>query len=450
MIMKFTTVEQAVSWLDEQTNPIRRVGINKIRCALSYLGNPHEGLPVIHITGTNGKGSTTTYLKQLLLSQGLSVGAFTSPHIMRFNERFSFNGMNISDEDLIHITEKMVDVNAYMETTEYGKLVFFELYTVMMAIYFKEKQPDVCLIEVGIGGENDCTNVFDAQLVILTTIGLDHEDLLGDTVEAVAKEKSGLIKEDAVVVTGPIQESPLQVVIERVNDKNGYQYKFNLDYGFENVVNLKEEGSTFDFWLLSQGEKLSHNFQITMLGQYQIDNASIALRAFFAWMLMNSESVDFDSAHHALKHTSWMARMERISDDPVIYIDGAHNAHGLTALKKLVDQYFPNKTLTVLYAGLSTKNQDEQLPILNSFNAETIYLTQFDHQKAMSVDDFIEVADENNRLHKSSFEWSTNWEEFIMNYSREVNHNDDKVLLITGSLYFVSDVRQFILEEVQV
>ncbi|XJS09908.1 bifunctional folylpolyglutamate synthase/dihydrofolate synthase [Aerococcaceae bacterium WGS1372] len=448
--MKFTTVEQAVAWLDEQTNPKSRVGIDKIRCALSYLDNPHKGLPVIHITGTNGKGSTTTYLKQLLLSQGLSVGTFTSPHIMRFNERFSYNGMNISDEDLIRITEKMVEVNEYMETTEYGKLIFFEQYTVMMALYFNEKQPDVCLIEVGIGGENDCTNVFDAQLAILTTIGLDHEDLLGDTVEAVAKEKSGLIKENAVVITGPIQESPLQVVIDRVNEKHGYHYKFGVDYGFENVMNHHELGSTFDFWLNSQGEKITHNFHISMLGQYQIDNASIALRAFCAWMVMNSEMIDFDSAYQALKETKWMARMERISDRPVVYIDGAHNAHGLSALKKLVDQYFPNKRLTILYAGLSTKNQDEQLPILNSFNAETIYLTQFDHQKAMSIDDFVEVADESNNLHKSSFELAPDWEDFIMNYSNEIDLNQDKILLITGSLYFVSDVRQFILEKVQV
>lgn len=450
MRMKFTTVEQAVAWLDEQATPIRRAGIDKIRCALSYLDNPHKGLPVIHITGTNGKGSTTTYLKQLLLIQGLSVGAFTSPHIMRFNERFSYNGMNISDEDLIRITERMVDVNDYMESTEYGKLVFFELYTVMMALYFNEKQPDVCLIEVGIGGENDCTNVFDAQLVILTTIGLDHEDLLGDTVEAVAKEKSGLIKENAVVITGPIQDSPLQVVTDRVTDKNGYQYKFGIDYGFSNAVNLGEYGSSFDFWLMSRGEKLSYGFQISMLGEYQIDNATIALRAFCAWMLMNSEIVDFDQAYQYLKETNWMARMERISNNPVIYIDGAHNAHGLTALKKLVYQYFPNKRLTILYAGLSTKNQDEQLPILNAFDAEKIYLTQFDHQKAMSIDDFVEVADESNRLHKSSFELAADWEEFVINYSREFSQSVDRVLLITGSLYFVADVRQFILEKVQV
>lgn len=448
--MKFNTVEQAVAWLDAQTNSIRRVGIDKIRIALDYFGNPHLGLPVIHITGTNGKGSTTTYLKELLLSQGLTVGTFTSPHIMRFNERISYNGQNISDEDLIRIIELMVEVNEYMESTEYGRLVFFELYTVMMALYFHENQPDVCLIEVGIGGENDCTNVFDADLAILTTIGLDHEDLLGDTVEAVATEKSGIIKDKTVVVTGPIQASPLQVVSQRVQEKEGLQFKFGQDYGFENVVNLKENGSSFDFWIEKDGQKHSKNWQITMLGHYQIDNATIALRAFLAWMTMQEEAVDFESAYTALKYTKWMARMEKIHSNPVVYIDGAHNAHGLKALKRLIDDYFSDKRITILYAGLSTKNQDEQLPILQSFNAEGLYLTQFDHDKAMSLIDFIEVADDSEEVHKSSFELVEDWQEFVASYLKDEDALGERMLLITGSLYFVSDVRQLFLNKVKI
>lgn len=449
MRMKFTNVEQATAWLDEQKNPVRRVGINKIRTALEYIGNPHKGLPVIHITGTNGKGSTTTYLKQLLLSQGLAVAAFTSPHIMRFNERFTYNGENISDEDLIRITEQMVELNEYMETTEGGRLVFFELYTVMMAIFFNEVQADVCLIEVGIGGENDCTNVFDGQLAILTTIGLDHEDLLGDTVEAVATEKSGIIKENAVVVTGPISDSPLQVVSDKVKEMNGRHFKFGVDYGFEDIKNLRENGSSFNFWLKRDEERLFKDFQITMLGHYQVDNATIALRAFFAWMIMHDETVDFESAFEALKITKWMARMERVSDEPIVYIDGAHNVHGLSALKRLVGEYFPDKTINILYAGLSTKNQDEQLPILQSFNADNLYLTQFDHIKAMSIDDFMEVADDNRNLHKSSFEMVDDWHHFVTDYLR--NEKDSQsILLITGSLYFASDVRQLILNKVKI
>lgn len=445
--MKFTTVEQATAWLDAQTNPKQRIGLKKIETAMNYVNNPHLGLPVIHITGTNGKGSTTTFLKELLLSQGLAVGTFTSPHIMRFNERISYNGENISDDDLIRIIEQMVEVNEYMETTEYGRLIFFELYTVMMALYFQEKQPDVCLIEVGIGGENDCTNVFKADLAILTTIGLDHEDLLGDTVEAVATEKSGIIKEKSIVVTGPIQASPLNVVSERAKLMNGSHVKFDVDYGFDNIQNLKENGSSFDFWQVVDGQKHVRNWQITMLGRYQIDNATIALKAFIAWMSHHGQCINFEDAAYALKHTKWMARMEKISENPIIYIDGAHNAHGLTALKSLVDEYFYDKEITILYAGLSTKNQDEQLPILQSFEADNLYLTQFDHRKAMSIDDFEELADE---LLDTSFEMVEDWQSFLLEFVEKADETKERILLVTGSLYFVSDVRQLFLKKVKI
>lgn len=445
--MKFTTVEQATAWLDAQTNPKQRIGLKKIETAMNYVNNPHLGLPVIHITGTNGKGSTTTFLKESLLSQGLAVGTFTSPHIMRFNERISYNGENISDDDLIRIIEQMVEVNEYMETTEYGRLIFFELYTVMMALYFQEKQPDVCLIEVGIGGENDCTNVFKADLAILTTIGLDHEDLLGDTVEAVATEKSGIIKEKSIVVTGPIQASPLNVVSERAKLMNGSHVKFDVDYGFDNIQNLKENGSSFDFWQVVDGQKHVRNWQITMLGRYQIDNATIALKAFIAWMSHHGQYINFEDAAYALKHTKWMARMEKISENPIIYIDGAHNAHGLTALKSLVDEYFYDKEITILYAGLSTKNQDEQLPILQSFEADNLYLTQFDHRKAMSIDDFEELADE---LLDTSFEMVEDWQSFLLEFVEKADETKERILLVTGSLYFVSDVRQLFLKKVKI
>lgn len=445
--MKFTTVEQATAWLDAQTNPKQRIGLKKIETAMNYVNNPHLGLPVIHITGTNGKGSTTTFLKELLLSQGLAVGTFTSPHIMRFNERISYNGENISDDDLIRIIEQMVEVNEYMETTEYGRLIFFELYTVMMALYFQEKQPDICLIEVGIGGENDCTNVFKADLAILTTIGLDHEDLLGDTVEAVATEKSGIIKEKSIVVTGPIQASPLNVVSERAKLMNGSHVKFDVDYGFDNIQNLKENGSSFDFWQVVDGQKHVRNWQITMLGRYQIDNATIALKAFIAWMSHHGQYINFEDAAYALKHTKWMARMEKISENPIIYIDGAHNAHGLTALKSLVDEYFYDKEITILYAGLSTKNQDEQLPILQSFEADNLYLTQFDHRKAMSIDDFEELADE---LLDTSFEMVEDWQSFLLEFVEKADETKERILLVTGSLYFVSDVRQLFLKKVKI
>ena len=232
--MKFTNVKEAISWLDTQKSSVpsnNGSGVEKVKVALSFIGNPHHGIPAIHITGTNGKGSTTAFLRELLLSQGLQVGTFTSPHIMTFKERFTFNGELISDEDLLSIVEEMVHVNEYMEQTEFGRLVFFELYTVMMAIYFKMKKPDVCLIEVGIGGRRDCTSVIEGQISIITTIGLDHSDKLGNTVEEVAAEKAGLIKRGTQVVTGLIEQGPLNVIEDYAREMNAAIYRYQTDFG---------------------------------------------------------------------------------------------------------------------------------------------------------------------------------------------------------------------------
>lgn len=446
--MTFSTVDQAVAWLDSQETTIIRRGLDKIRLAMEYFDNPHFNLPVIHITGTNGKGSTTSYLKQLLLSQGLAVGSFTSPHIMRFNERISYNGQDISDEDIIDLTEQMVKLNEYMASTEYGRLVFFELYTVMMALYFNQKQPDVCLIEVGIGGENDCTNVFDGQLAIITTIGLDHEDKLGDTVELVAQEKSGIIKENAIVVTGPIAESPLRVIQDKIASVSGKHYKYNADFGYENIRIMNESGTDFDFWNKSDMKITLAKWNLTMLGKYQVDNASIALKSFLEWMRYIGKAVDLASAREALSLTTWYARMEKMSDSPLIYIDGAHNVHGLIALRGLVNDYFPKMEITILYAGLTTKNQEEQLPLLMSFNPSRLYLTEFGHNNAMSLSDFYQLADESVEINESEFELIKDWQSYVYEF---ISINDpDQMLLITGSLYFASEVRQLLMDKVKI
>lgn len=448
--MKFNNVHAAIEWLNQQVNETPRVGIEKIREAVAYVGHPEKNIPAIHITGTNGKGSTTAYLRDLLLSQGLTVGSFTSPHIMRFNERIMMNGEPISDQDLIEIVEQMVDVNTYMETTPYGKLVFFELYTVMMLLYFRQMQPDVCLIEVGIGGENDCTNVIDAQLAVLTTIGLDHADKLGNTKEEVALEKSGIIKPNARVVTGLIEAGPLAVIEEHSKKMSATIDRYEIEYGITDVFNHFEQGSTFNLWQknIPTDETQQNNFVVSMLGMHQIQNAAVALQAFINWMEIIDQPIDWVVAKPALQQTKWIARMERIYDQPLVYIDGAHNIAGLTALRQLVEEHLPHYQLTILYAGLSTKNQLEQLPLLQSFEANDLILTEFNHHNAMSVENFQELIDQVPQIDAQRVRVEKNWQQVIDGFLQENRTNTEQLLVITGSLYFVSEIRQYFVQQV--
>lgn len=447
--LKFINVNEAIEWLNAQRSTGQGNSVERVKVALAFIDNPHIGLPAIHITGTNGKGSTTAFLRELLLSQGLQVGTFTSPHIMTFKERFTFNGELISDEDLLFVIEEMVQINDYMEQTEFGRLVFFELYTVMMAIYFNMKKPDVCLVEVGIGGRRDCTSVVNAQLAIITTIGLDHGDKLGNTVEEVAEEKSGLIKPNSLVVTGLIDEGPLTVIENYAKEMNSEIYRYQIEYGMSDILNHLDQGSTFNFWQTSTEaeETQQNNFAIGMLGLHQVQNATVALQAFELWMRHIEQPIDWVIAKPALQKTNWIARMERIHEEPFVYIDGAHNVAGLNALKQLVTEYFPHKEIHILYAGLDSKNQAAQLPLLSTFESSSLAVTEFEHPNAMSLEQFKElVLSEATRL-KQPVQFVENWPEYITDFI--FTKNADQMLLVTGSLYFVSAIRQHIVKEFQ-
>lgn len=439
--MVFETLEAAVDWLNDLHNPVRHSNNDKVMAALEFLGNPERDLPIIHITGTNGKGSVAAYLRDLLLSQGLSVGTFTSPHIMRINERITFNGEEISDEDLKDLIEQMVLVNDYLATTQHGHLVYFENYTVMMALYFKAKQPDVIVCEVGVGGYKDATNVMDAKVAVVTTIGLDHADKLGDTIEEVAYQKSGIIKKHAKVVTGRIEASTIAVLEEKAREESAQIYRFQEDYAYNNLVSLGEAGSDFDYHLKWQGGDIQESWHTRMLGQYQVDNASVAITAFHLWMQIHSLSIDLPAAQTALAQTQWIARMEKIYEQPTIYIDGAHNKEGLTALKQMVDDSFADQKIIVLYSGLATKNQKQQLKLLHKFKAEALYLSTFGHFEAMTLADFDRVAQEVG-LTDQDYQLLEDWQGLLEDFIQA--NPKDYILLVTGSLYFVSDVRQYI------
>lgn len=434
--MKFRDVQSAVEWVEAEKGKKGNNTVKKVALALAYLGNPHRGLPVIHITGTNGKGSTTAYLRDLLQSQGLRVGTFTSPHIMRFNERITYNDEAISDEDFLRLIDRVYAVNDYMATTVYGRMAFFEIYTVVMALYFAEKTPDICLIEVGIGGYSDATFVFDSQIAIITSIDIDHADKLGYTVESVAYEKSGIIKRGSLVVVGEIPPSCQQLIQGKIMAEMARGFHYGHDFTVTAMENLKTAGTNFS-WTSHDGTSLM--VHINMIGGHQVHNAALALEACSLWFTrVLGRSVDWPRALAVLSQTQWLARMERIHQTPLLYIDGAHNVSGLQALKRMMEDYFDDYEYTILYAGLSTKNQAEQLPILTEMQAKEIYLTEFDHDKAMTAEGFASL-----RAIDAVVPPIVSWQDFIRDYlsrPQPANH----LLLATGSLYFASDVRKYV------
>lgn len=430
--MVFDKIEEAIVWLQRHLNPKSREGFSRLYHALEYLGNPHQQLHVIHITGTNGKGSVTAFLTQLCKSHHLKVGTFTSPHIMAFNERIALNGEPISDEALLQLTNEMVVLNDYMGQTTFGELMGFELYTVMACVYFARQQVDVALFEVGIGGLHDCTNVLNGEVSVITTIGLDHADKLGHTVTEVATQKAGIIKSQSAVVVGRIESDALSVIRQTSLQQQAVLWEYGTDFGYEVIEEMTYRGTKFVYH--------NYDFEIQMLGAYQVDNACVALKAFELWLTRHERTMKWELAQQALRQTKWMARLERVHEKPLVYIDGAHNHAGLEALRHSVQQLFQTSELTLLYSGLSTKDQTTQLQDLDKFAAKQLVLTQFDHVFAMSMESFEDI--QRSCELQTPVQCDRNWKQWLSDYCQS-DLSSSRVLLVTGSLYFVSQVRQW-------
>lgn len=431
--MTLTTIEQGMEWLYQQTADHPRLGLDAMHQALAYFNNPHLNLPVIHITGTNGKGSTTAFLSKLLLTHGQKVVTLTSPHIMSFNERYQVNNQNIDDETLLMLFNKVKQYNDHCLKIDQLPLSTYEIITLLGILFAAYIQPDVFIAEVGIGGLLDTTNVLNGQLAVITTIGLDHADKLGDTLQEVAYQKAGIIKPDAQVIVGNIKDAPLRVIRQYAASKEALVYKLEEDFYATSIEQTMRWDYTFKKWHFK-------DLPCSLLGRHQIDNAGVALTAFITWMESHQLAINEVKIEKALSNTYWMARMEKIKDKPLVYLDGAHNAAGIQTLADTLATYFPNKQLTLLFAGLDTKNQAEHLRLLSQLKPQTVYLSKFHHPHVMTLEQFEDILKDDaikfKEIHLTK-DWPTVVDEHLLNKQT----SDDHLFLVTGSLYFVSDVR---------
>lgn len=430
------TYDDAFRFINGQHRQVEGMGIERVRYALDYLGHPEKNMPyIVHITGTNGKGSTTAMLRSILMQHGLMVGSFTSPHIEKMNDRITINSQPISDVDLIQLTNQLVEINDYMKDSPYDKLTYFELYLIMMILYFSNQSLDVALIEVGIGGLHDTTNVLDGEIAIITSIGLDHGNELGSTIASVAYEKAGIIKPHAKVVLANLPIEAMNLIDDALLRTQAIVYQYRTNF---NTRILDRQAESYTQIEYVEGTEPVEAYQLALLGDHQVSNAALAIKASKLVLADLNRNYLPETANIALKQTKWAGRMEKMTDHPLIYIDGAHNDAGLHALKQMLELYFNDKNIHVLYAGLDTKNQEEQLRILASMTTDSVTLTEFNHKHAMKEADWLAIDT------AAQFEITPDWLAYMENYLKDDIHQDD-LLIVTGSLYFISEVRKFLL-----
>ncbi|MFP7216265.1 bifunctional folylpolyglutamate synthase/dihydrofolate synthase [Lactococcus garvieae] len=427
------TIETALEWIHSRLKFNIRPGLTRIEALLKLLGNPEKELSMLHIAGTNGKGSTVAFTRSILEQLGLTVATFTSPFIETFGERMAINGHPIPDEKLIKYVEQLKPLVEEMDKDErLAGITEFEIITALAFRYFADEHVDVALIEVGLGGLLDSTNVIQPVATAITTIGMDHMDILGDTLEKIAAQKAGIIKPYTPLVTGKIADEALAVIAETAQTNQAKHYQYGIDYQVEILENERFNYKDDEIHLL--------NLEKSLLGLHQIDNAALAVKLTMVYAHKIGLSLSEEAIRVGLRRTFWPARMEEVSQAPLTLLDGAHNVHAMQRLLENLKNEFSGRKITILFSALVTKDITEMIKMMQTVDNSKLILTTFDYPKALKLEDFAYLEKENVTLAE---DWKSTYAAL-----KENLHKDD-VLLMTGSLYFMSQIRAYILASEQ-
>lgn len=398
--------------------------LSRITRLLSEVDNPQDDINVIHVAGTNGKGTTCAYISQTLKSAGFKTGLYTSPHLETIHERISINGVNISTEDLTRLTEKVSPVVARLEEEMKQRFYSFEILTTIAFLYFKEQKIDLLVLETGVGGKIDATNVVKKPIVsVITSIGFDHTHVLGNSLEEITRHKAGIVKKNAPVVVGPLKQSLIEVVEEVSNDLDS-----ELTIVDESNIKLMEHS------LAQQTFLYKDNVEITtkLIGHHQLSNTAVAYEALKI-VQRNYPQLTDQLIIEGLYQTNWPGRMQKLYSKPTVILDGAHNEIGVKALRKSIDQYFPNQKIT-FFAGMMVEKDYKKMFNLLGGVSNKFHLISPDLTRGFNVDEAVKGLNQAGYAANSVESLGE-----ILSYI-ENKATEDEIIIIFGSLYLVGDL----------
>ncbi len=420
----FTSVSNCINWL----NNIQKFGqiydLSRMKKACEILDNPQNKFKSIHIGGTNGKGSTTTFLRNILTEANLKIATYTSPFVVTFNERLSINGSPISDEKLLFFANKLYTTLEKIENTVGSNLTFFEVVTLIAFLYFASENVDYAIFEVGLGGKLDATNVITPLVSAITNIGYDHIDILGPDLIDVAKNKLGIVKNEIPLIT---TENKFINLFNNVCSKNNTTATYILETEIKDIE-LNNFKTTFNY-------KEFKNIKLKMLGYHQAKNASLAIEIVKKIVELENIPLNTEHIYKGLENSFWPGRLEIIEEQPLILIDGAHNIDGIKALEKTMLNIVDNRNIHTVFCAMEDKDLESMIEVLASFST-TLNFTTFEFGRAGTSKDFEKFLTTKNRV------FSPDAKKLISDLTQTITSND--IILITGSLYFISYIRDFI------
>ena len=428
--------ESALEYLQNLTKFGFNFGLGRIEELMRRLGNPQDSLRIIHIGGTNGKGSTSAILSSILRAAGYRCGVFSSPHLHRYTERYRINGIEITEEKIAAlITEVKPHLDA-MVTSGYEHPTEFEVSTALAFLYFARENVDYLVLEVGLGGAIDSTNIITPLVSVITNVGMDHMDYLGNTLGEIATVKAGIIKSGIPLVTGVEQPEALAQVLAKAQQEAAPVKLINQDFCGKGV-SQENHGQTLNY--TSWRGKYEGLF-LTLLGSHQVTNCALALAVIDVLEECGYLEVSEQVLKVGLDQVKWPGRLEIMSQDPLVLIDGAHNYEGALALKEALEQLFPTKRKIFILGMLGDKERERVVRLLAPL-ADKVYVTKPNSPRAT------DWATMGEMLEKIGIKVEV--EEIIFKAIEKALSEipEDSMVVITGSLYMIAEARAYWTQE---
>jgi dihydrofolate synthase/folylpolyglutamate synthase len=394
-----------------------KLGLDNVNSFLNEIGNPYRKLKMFHVAGSNGKGSTSAFLASILSEYGYKVGLYTSPHFVRFNERIKINGKEISDQFVASFIEK------YDKLIDQFNLTFFEVTTAMAFSYFETNKVDYAVIETGLGGRLDATNVIKPLASIITTISLEHTHILGDTIEKITAEKAGIIKKDVPVFIGKLPLSAVEVIEKKCSESTSELYKI-VDY-------VNEKKNSFELYT---DELELDDWNMPLKGKYQKYNAALAALVISKIMDESDSNIFERGINDVVKNTGLQGRYEFYRKRPDIIFDSAHNPEGfINFLDEFKKDSIKYSKKVVLFGAMRDKAVDKMLSFLKECFDE-VHITNINNDRACTINELNEIAgkiDLNVIVEEDCLE-------LINNFTKE---NENSVLVVLGSMYLLGEIK---------
>lgn len=428
------TYAEALDYIYNLTKYGIKLGLKNITYLLFLLGNPHQKLNIIHIAGTNGKGSTAAIISSILQSDGFKVGLYTSPHLVDFTERMKINFQSISEKKVCELLER---IKPYIEevahTSGYNHPTFFEVITAMAFLYFYEEKVDFLVLEVGLGGRLDATNVCQPLISVITKIDYDHMDKLGNSLREIAREKGGIIKSRGIVITSNQYDEAYDEIKKIAGKKNSLFFSIGKEINYE-IKKSDIKGSIFNLKGIYNDYK---NLYISLLGKHQVDNAAIAVTAIEV-LKIRGLNISKKAIREGLEKVKWEGRLEIIQYDPLLILDGAHNLNGVKIVRQALEEIFSYDKIILVLAIFSDKDYKKMIQVISPI-ADLIITTKAKNPRATPPQIIAQKAAQ--YISQDRIIVTEDIPQAIK-CALSNSHKDD-LICITGSLYAIGEAKRY-------